>query len=73
MKNFEVGDVVQLASGGPKMTVICDGNAANHVFCRWFLPDGTHQGYEFLEGALVKAPGHVSGGQGQAPPGSRFP
>ncbi len=36
---FQVGDVVQLRSGGPKMTVIAagpDGNGKPEVWCTWF-------------------------------------
>ena len=35
MEDFEIGDVVQLRSGGPKMTVhglVSDGD----VVCKWF-------------------------------------
>jgi uncharacterized protein YodC (DUF2158 family) len=35
MEQFKVGDVVQLKSGGPKMTV-SELESDNRVFCIWF-------------------------------------
>lgn len=35
---FKVGDVVQLASGGPKMTIQGKGTAEGNVYCVWFHP-----------------------------------
>lgn len=32
---FKVGDIVQLKSGGPKMTVVQVASAVN-VYCAWF-------------------------------------
>ncbi|HEX3560888.1 MAG TPA: DUF2158 domain-containing protein [Pyrinomonadaceae bacterium] len=35
-EQIKVGDVVQLKSGGPQMTVVSDeGN--NYFFCQWFI------------------------------------
>jgi uncharacterized protein YodC (DUF2158 family) len=42
MENFEIGDVVQLRSGGPNMTVhgvISDGD----IVCQWFEIDVVHE------------------------------
>ncbi|HEY6120017.1 MAG TPA: DUF2158 domain-containing protein [Pyrinomonadaceae bacterium] len=43
MEDFEIGDVVQLQSGGPKMTVhslVSDGD----VVCQWFEGnEGVHE------------------------------
>jgi uncharacterized protein YodC (DUF2158 family) len=42
MEDFEIGDVVQLRSGGPKMTVrslISDGA----VVCQWFESNEVHE------------------------------
>jgi uncharacterized protein YodC (DUF2158 family) len=39
------GDVVQLKSGGPKMTVKKVGmwNGKLHAFCEWFVDDKNHE------------------------------
>ena len=42
MEDFEIGDVVQLRSGGPKMTVhglVSDGD----VVCQWFEGNEVHE------------------------------
>jgi uncharacterized protein YodC (DUF2158 family) len=42
MENFEIGQVVQLRSGGPKMTVhslVSDGD----VVCQWFEGNEVHE------------------------------
>ena len=52
---FKKGDVVQFASGGPRMTVCYDGTTPGYVWCEWF--DGSvKQGDEFDPATLVKAP-----------------
>ena len=38
--SFKVGDVVELKSGGPKMTVAETGAASGSVLCHWFNHDG---------------------------------
>ena len=55
MANVKVGDVVQLKSGGPKMTV--QTVEPNHIYCVWFA--GTeHKGASFSADALeVVQPG----------------
>ena len=60
MKDFEIGDVVQLRSGGPKMTVhglVSDGD----VVCQWFEGNAVHEESFPKEGLqkveLVKAGG----------------
>jgi uncharacterized protein YodC (DUF2158 family) len=53
---FKVGDVVQLNSGGPKMTVAnvqTDGN----VRCAWFSPDGKLENAVFPPDGLHPAKG----------------
>jgi uncharacterized protein YodC (DUF2158 family) len=52
-KQFSVGDVVQLASGGPKMTVCGEGTTKGCVYCKWFTKDEAVTGHEFNPGALV--------------------
>jgi uncharacterized protein YodC (DUF2158 family) len=41
MDNFKAGDVVQLRSGGPKMTVsaVEDYYGTMHAMCDWFVAD----------------------------------
>lgn len=60
MEDFEIGDVVQLRSGGPKMTVhglVSDGD----VVCQWFEGNEVHEESFPKEGLqkveLVKAGG----------------
>ena len=36
MADFKVGDVVQLKSGGPKMTVASTKSNAAGILCTWF-------------------------------------
>ena len=59
MKKWKIGDVVQLASGGPRMTVTDDGAARygpEVAICTWFLPDQSGvKTQEFPEAALIKA------------------
>jgi uncharacterized protein YodC (DUF2158 family) len=60
MAKFKVGDVVQLMSGGPKMTVTAEGTSSGQVFCNWHTKDEECKGAQFPEGALVKVPGGYS-------------
>lgn len=39
MSTFQVGDVVQLKSGGPEMTVIDNRPDGSKVECMWFVPN----------------------------------
>jgi len=60
MENFEIGDVVQLRSGGPKMTVrgvISDGD----IVCQWFETDVVHE-ESFPNEALKKVEQVAVGG-----------
>ena len=54
MAEWQVGDVVQLKSGGPVMTVdsLCADGGCN---CKWFLKGEQRGGY-FPQGTLQKAP-----------------
>lgn len=57
MSKPKIGDVVQLASGGPKMTVGSDmvkGETTRRT-CLWFVAGKLEQG-DFHEDALIKAP-----------------
>jgi uncharacterized protein YodC (DUF2158 family) len=44
---FKVGDIVQLKSGGPKMTVGERplGHSARGVYCQWFAGSKLESGY----------------------------
>lgn len=61
-EKLAIGDIVQLKSGGPKMTV--SGfypNSALNVVCTWF--DGTKREQEkFAENALKKIQPEGTGG-----------
>jgi uncharacterized protein YodC (DUF2158 family) len=53
-KRFKVGDIVQLKSGGPDMTVQEDGYPAGNIWCQWFGGRKLERG-EFPEDSLVPA------------------
>lgn len=60
MEDFEIGDVVQLRSGGPKMTVhglVSDGD----VVCQWFEGNEVHE-ESFPKDALKKIELGTAGG-----------
>jgi len=52
---FNPGDVVKLASGGSKMTVVGPGETSGYVWCEWHDKDGKQSGYQYPEAILVKA------------------
>lgn len=58
------GDVVQLISGGPLMTVELPGNEPNSVRCYWFTSNGELQKSTFRGSMIVKKepPKEKSGG-----------
>lgn len=39
MENFKEGDVVQLKSGGPRMTIIELYNDNTYAYCTWYDSD----------------------------------
>lgn len=52
MAQFKVGDVVQLKSGGPKMTVaevLSDGK----LWCQWFIKPNEPKGASFAPEVLT--------------------
>ena len=60
MEDFEIGNVVQLKSGGPKMTIhglVSDGD----VICQWFEGDAVHE-ESFPREALQKVEEVKAGG-----------
>ena len=63
MSDFQVGDIVQLKSGGPKMTVEHPESAAavggeQEIRCRWFANDNDMpRSDRFPAGTLVKVQG----------------
>lgn len=36
MEDYKVGDIVQLKSGGPKMTINGNKSSGGHYYCTWF-------------------------------------
>lgn len=52
MDEFKVGDVVELKSGGPPMTI--QSKTADKWFCTWTEADGTTTGSGFLQSSLLK-------------------
>ena len=54
VNKLKVGDVVRLASGGPKMTVTGDSDEPGQVLVEWFDEDNDTHSREFPEEALVK-------------------
>lgn len=52
---FQMGEVVQLKSGGPRMTVSAVDKAANRVVCQWLKKADAKQS-DFLPETLVSAP-----------------
>jgi uncharacterized protein YodC (DUF2158 family) len=61
MENFQVGDVVQLKSGGPSMTVY-EVSRDGSLFCQWF-DNGAVKGQSFKAQQLQPvAPQDRSGG-----------
>jgi uncharacterized protein YodC (DUF2158 family) len=57
MMAFKIGDIVQLKSSGPRMTVTGLGNEASHesVSCMWFDGKQQHHQGEFPPDALKVA------------------
>lgn len=51
MDKFKVGDIVQLLSGGPKMTVVSISDNKRSYTCKWFAGAKLDDGY-FPEEAL---------------------
>lgn len=51
--SFEVGDIVRLKSGGPRMTVTSTGDylGTPSVWCSWFTGN-THESEVFASGAV---------------------
>lgn len=45
MASFKVGDIVQLKSGGPQMTVADANLATGEVQCKWFTGGKLNVGY----------------------------
>jgi len=55
MEELEVGDIVQLKSGGPKMTVdeVERGGDPDRILCRWFA-GSKHEHGAFKKQTLTK-------------------
>ena len=73
MAKWKDGDVVQLASGGPKMTVGGkDPNSTTIVKCLWFV-NGEAKSGMFAEDSLVKATPDGSAATAAPPAGTPSP
>jgi uncharacterized protein YodC (DUF2158 family) len=46
MQEFKIGDIVELKSGGPKMTVTGATTSDKEIGCKWFA--GGKLNYEFF-------------------------
>jgi uncharacterized protein YodC (DUF2158 family) len=53
---FQPGDVVQLVSGGPPMTVTAVVGDGEGVACRWFTAAGQLKADDFPPAALTRMP-----------------
>lgn len=53
MSKFQVGDIVVLKSGGPRMTVTQTGLTHSRVECTWFTPEAEIQTAYISESALI--------------------
>lgn len=53
MTKFQVGDVVVLKSGGPRMTVTQTGLTHSRVECTWFTPEAEIKSAYIADSALV--------------------
>jgi uncharacterized protein YodC (DUF2158 family) len=51
MSSFKAGDVVELKSGGPAMTVSHERSSAE-LFCEWFDVNGKYQSQDFQPESL---------------------
>ncbi|WP_372402914.1 YodC family protein [Alcaligenes faecalis] len=53
MSTFRIGDVVQLRSGGPEMTVIDMNQKGENVKCVWFMIDNRSRTQSFPAASLM--------------------
>lgn len=53
MEDFKIGDIVQLKSGGPKMTVNDVSQAVTGLWCQWFKGSKLERGH-FMKDTLIK-------------------
>ena len=55
MPEFQIGDVVQLKSGGPWMVVTRKRDEEAAVYCEWFVAASEVKGHRFPSATLNKA------------------
>jgi uncharacterized protein YodC (DUF2158 family) len=53
MDDFKVGDIVQLKSGGPKMTVQDADQEGTGIWCQWFAGSKLERGH-FPKDSVIK-------------------
>jgi len=52
MPQFKEGDIVQLKSGGPRMTYTGINNSAHGLLCKWFTGSKVEEGW--FQASLLK-------------------
>lgn len=55
MTKFQVGDIVVLKSGGPRMTITQTGLTHSRVECTWFTQDAEVKTAYISDSALVES------------------
>jgi len=53
MKEFKIGDIVQLKSGSPKMTIE-SFDEDGRLYCTWFVNDKQEYSY-FIQDIIIKS------------------
>lgn len=70
--DIQVGDVVELAAGGPAMTV--QARSQNLVYCAWMADGGLHQGtFETTSLRRLRAGGRAARPRPTSSPSSSDP
>jgi len=62
MPDLKAGSVVQLKSGGPKMTYSGEKDEDGQLYCQWFVNDKLQTGY-FISDMLIVLEDEEMGGK----------
>lgn len=54
LTDFKIGDIVELKSGGPKMTVSVINDEENTIGCTWFKDQTSHPTTHSFNPELIK-------------------